>query len=185
MNGSPQGNLAAFGIAVMKRHGFTKSFTEHGVIIGMVMARADLTYQQGLNRMWSRSTRWDFYWPALAMIGEQGILNKEIYAQGSADPAADAALFGYQERFAEYRYRPSEITGKLRSNDAASLDSWHLSQKFTSLPALNASFIVENPPVERVIAVPSEPQFIFDGFFKLNCARPMPMYGVPGLIDHF
>ena len=185
VSGSPQGNLAAFGTAVMKRHGFTKSFTEHGVIIGMVMARADLTYQQGLNRMWSRSTRWDFYWPALAMIGEQAVLNKEIYAQGSANPTEDAAVFGYQERFAEYRYRPSDITGKMRSNDAQTLDTWHLSQKFTSLPALNASFIVENPPVERVIAIPSEPQFLFDGLFSLNCARPMPMYGVPGLIDHF
>ena len=164
---------------------FPSHDTEHGVIIGMVMARADLTYQQGLNRMWSRSTRWDFYWPALAMIGEQAVLNKEIYAQGSANPTEDAAVFGYQERFAEYRYRPSDITGKMRSNDAQTLDTWHLSQKFTSLPALNASFIVENPPVERVIAIPSEPQFLFDGLFSLNCARPMPMYGVPGLIDHF
>lgn len=182
---TPQGNLAAYGTATLNRHGFTKSFTEHGVVIGFVSARADLNYQQGLNRMWSRSTRWDFYWPALAHIGEQAVLNKEIFAQGSADAAADAAAFGYQERFAEYRYKPSVITGQFRSNYAQSLDTWHLAQDFASLPVLNSDFIVDDPPVDRVIAVDSEPHFLFDGYFKYRCARPMPTYSVPGLIDHF
>jgi len=179
---TPQGNLSAFGTASLSGHGFTKSFTEHCIIIGIVSARADLTYQQGLNRMFSRSTRYDFYWPALSQIGEQAVLNKEIYADATAD---DEEVFGYQERYAEYRYKPSNITGKFRSNDAASLDPWHLSIDFGSLPALNASFIEENPPVDRVIAVPSEPHFIFDGYMSMRSVRPMPMYGVPGMIDHF
>jgi len=179
---SPQGNLAAIGQVTLNRHGFTKSFTEHCVIIGLVSCRADLNYQQGLNRMFSRSTRWDFYWPALAHIGEQAVFNREIYAQATAD---DALVFGYQERFAEYRYKPSVVTGLFRSNAATPLDSWHLAQDFSALPALNASFIEENPPVDRVIAVPSEPHFLFDAYMQLQCARPMPVYSVPGLIDHF
>lgn len=182
---TPQGNLAAYGVANLQNHGFSKSFTEHGIIIGLVSVRADLNYQQGLNRMWSRRTKFDYYWPALAMIGEQVVLNKEIYAQGTVNPAADAAAWGYQERFAEYRYKPSVITGALRSNAATPLDTWHLAQNFTSAPALNSAFIEDNPPIDRVIAVPSEPHFIFDCFFRLRCARPMPLYGVPGLIDHF
>ena len=182
---TPQGNLAAYGTASLNGHGFTKSFTEHTLLIGLVSVRADLNYQQGLNRMWSRSTKFDYYWPALSMIGEQAVLNKEIFAQGSAAPTVDAAAFGYQERFAEYRYKPSIITGEMRSNAAQSLDTWHLAQDFTALPALNEAFIVEAPPISRVIAVPSEPHFIFDGYVRMRCARPMPMYGVPGLIDHF
>jgi len=182
---TPQGNLAAMGTIAIRNNGFTKSFTEHCVIIGMVCVRADLTYQQGLNRMWSRSTRWDFYWPALAHIGEQAIRNKEIYAQGSADAAADEATFAYQERFAEYRYKPSLITGQFRSSYSSSLDVWHLSQDFGSLPVLNASFIEENPPIARVVATPAEPDFLFDSYFRLRCARPMPVYSVPGMIDHF
>lgn len=182
---TPQGNLAAYGTSHLNGHGFSKSFTEHGIIIGLVSVRADLNYQQGLNRMWSRRTKFDYYWPALAMIGEQAVLNKEIYAQGSANPTADAAAWGYQERFAEYRYKPSVITGALRSNAATPLDTWHLAQDFTAAPALNAAFIEDNPPIDRVIAVPSEPHFIFDSYFSLRCARPMPVYGVPGLIDHF
>ncbi|QKI28937.1 VP1 [Kummerowia striata gokushovirus] len=182
---SPQGNLAAMATLHMNGHGFNHSFVEHCVIIGMVAVRADLNYQQGLNRMFSRRTRFDFYWPALAHLGEQAILNKEIYAQGSGNPTADAAVFGYQERFAEYRYKPSIITGQFRSTYAQTLDIWHLAQDFTALPLLNAAFIQDNPPVSRVIAVPSEPQLLFDGFFKYICARPMPMYSVPGLIDHF
>lgn len=179
---TPQGNLAAYGTSTLNGHGFTKSFTEHCVIIGLVAVRADLTYQQGLNRMFSRRTRWDYYWPALAHIGEQAVLNKEIFAQGTA---ADDQVFGYQERFAEYRYKPSVITGEMRSNFPQSLDTWHLSQDFETLPALNASFIEDNPPVDRVIAVPTSPHFIFDSYFALRCARPMPVYGVPGMIDHF
>lgn len=182
---TPQGNLAAYGVAHLNGHGFTKSFTEHGIIIGLLSVRADLNYQQGLGREWSRLTKYDYYWPALSMIGEQAVLNKEIYAQGSVNPTADAAAFGYQERFAEYRYKPSAITGTMRSNAAASLDTWHLAQDFSALPALNAAFIVDDPPIDRVIAVPSEPHFILDSLIKLRCARPMPMYGVPGLIDHF
>jgi len=159
--------------------------TEHCLVLGFVSVRADLTYQYGLHRKFSRRTRFDFYWPALSHIGEQAILNKEIYAQGSANPTADAAAFAYQERFAEYRYKESSITGKFRSNDPQTLDSWHLAQKFTSLPLLNSSFIEENPPVSRVIAVPSEPEFLFDAYFQMTAARPMPVYSVPGLIDHF
>lgn len=179
---SPQGNLSGYGTAAMQGHGFVKSFTEHCILIGLVNARADITYQQGTPRMFSRRTRYDYYWPALAQIGEQAVLNKEIYTQGSAD---DDQVFGYQERYAEYRYKPSMITGKFRSNATGSLDAWHLSQDFATLPVLNASFIEDNPPMDRVLAVPSEPDFIFDAFFRLKCARPMPLFGIPGLIDHF
>lgn len=155
---------------------------EHGYIIGLVNVRADLTYQQGLNRMWSRQTRFDFYWPALAHLGEQAVLNKEIYAQGNAQ---DDEVFGYQERWAEYRYFPSQITGKFRSTYDQSLDVWHLAQEFGELPKLNAEFIVDNPPVARVLAVQTEPQILLDCYFSLNCVRPMPIYSVPGLVDHF
>jgi hypothetical protein len=178
---SPQGNLSALG-TLSSRGGFSKSFVEHGVLIGMACVFADLTYQQGLNRMWSRRDRWDFYWPALAHLGEQAVLNQEIYAQGTS---ADTQTFGYQERYAEYRYKPSQITGKMRSNATGSLDVWHLAQDFTALPALNSSFIEENPPVDRVIAVTTEPEFIWDWYFDLKTTRPMPVYSVPGLIDHF
>ena len=178
---SPQGNLSALG-TLSSRGGFSKSFVEHGVLIGMACVFADLTYQQGMNRMWSRRDRWDFYWPSLAHLGEQAVLNQEIYTQGTS---ADTQTFGYQERFAEYRYKPSQITGKMRSNATGSLDVWHLAQDFTSLPALNASFIEENPPVDRVIAVTTEPEFIWDWYFDLKTTRPMPVYSVPGLIDHF
>ena len=177
-----QGELAGYGTATLMNHGFTKSFTEHCVLIGLVNVRADLTYQQGLNRGFSRATRFDFYWPALAQIGEQAVLNKEIWMDGSAN---DALVFGYQERYAEYRYKPSQITGIMRSDAVASLDAWHLSQDFAALPVLDDTFIQDNPPVDRVIAIPTEPHFIFDSYFQMRCARPMPLYGVPGLIDHF
>ena len=179
---SPQGNLAAFGTASVKGHGFVKSFTEHCLVIGLVSLRADLTYQQGMRRMWRRQTRFDFYWPAFSHIGEQAVYNWEIYCTGEA---ADNEVFGYQERSAEYRYFPSMITGEYRSSFAQSLDVWHLSQDFASRPALNDEFIEEDPPLDRVIAVPSEPHVLFDGYFELHCARPMPVYSVPGLIDHF
>ena len=190
-NTTPQGTLAAYGTAVMQGGGFTKSFTEHCIIMGIASVRADLTYQQGLNRMYSRSTRYDYYWPALAHIGEQSILTKELYCQapstdtGSTGTPDNERVFGYQERWAEYRYKPSLITGKLRSNDAVSLDAWHLSQEFGSTPELNQTFIEESPPIDRVVAVPSEPDLIMDCYFNLQCARPMPLYSVPGLIDHF
>lgn len=179
---TPQGNLAAFATAGDHFHGFTKSFTEHCVILGLVNVRADLNYQQGIRRMFNRETRYDFYWPALANIGEQSVLNKEIYAQGTS---ADDDVFGYQERWAEYRYFPSQITGRFRSQASGTLDVWHLAQNFTSLPMLNSAFIQENPPIKRVLAVQNEPEVIFDSYFSLKCARPMPVYSVPGLIDHF
>ncbi len=180
---TPQGNLAAMGTTAFSGHGFTKSFTEHCTLIGLINIRADLNYQEGINRAWSRQTRWDFYWPALAHIGEQAVLNKEIMADGSA---ADQLVFGYQERYAEYRYKPSVITGQMRSNFATSLDTWHVAQDFGGvLPVLDNAFIQDNPPIDRVIAVPSEPHLLFDAYFRLICARPMPTYSVPGLIDHF
>ena len=186
-NTTPQGNLAAIGTTVLSNHGFTKSFTEHCILIGMVSVRADLTYQQGLNRMFSRSTLYDFYWPSLSNIGEQSVLNKEIYADNSSN---DDLTFGYQERYAEYRYKSSQITGRFRSNSvdgsgsSNTLDAWHLSQDFSSLPALGNTFIEDNPPVDRVIAVTTEPQFIFDSLFKLKCHRPMPVRSIPGGV-HF
>lgn len=179
---TPQGNLAAYGVVSDSFHGFSKSFVEHGYVFGFVNVRADLTYQQGLNRMWSRQGRFDFYWPVLAHLGEQAVLNKEIYAQGNDK---DDAVFGYQERYAEYRYFPAQITGKFRSTDPHPLDSWHLAQKFESLPTLSSQFIQDSPPVDRVIAVTDEPQFLFDSYIRLKCARPMPVYSVPGLVDHF
>lgn len=179
---SPQSNLSAFGVLGDSAHGFNKSFVEHGYVIGLVCLRADITYQQGLNRMWSRRQLFDFYWPTLAHLGEQVVYNKEIYTQGTAD---DNGVFGYQERYAEYRYKPSMITGKLRSTDPQSLDVWHLAQKFDSLPKLNQDFIEENPPINRVVAVQNEPQFFADFWFDFKTSRPMPVYSVPGLVDHF
>lgn len=202
---SPQGNLAGYGVVGSKRHGFTKSFVEHGWIIGLVNFRADLSYQQGIPRMFSRRTRYDYYWPALAHLGEQAVMNREIYAVGSSASSPDEFynenssnndVFGYQERYAEYRYKQSMITGKMRSwngDDAwtaeqgkfESLDFWHLAQNFKSLPALNSEFIEENPPLERVIAVPSEPQFLLDCHFNITSVRPMPVYATPALLSRF
>lgn len=179
---SPQGNLAAFGVVANRDSGFKKSFVEHGYIIGLVNLRADLNYQQGLNRMWSRQTRFDFYWPVLAHLGEQAILSKEIFADGSAQ---DDDVFGYQERYAEYRYYPNMITGKMRSTDPQSLDVWHLAQEFSNRPVLNSQFIEENVPIDRVLAVTNEPEVLLDCYFNLSCVRPMPVYSVPGLVDHF
>jgi len=179
---TPQANLAATGTGVIKG-GFTHSFVEHGYIIGFVSVRADLTYQNGLEKMWSRSTRYDFYWPSLAHLGEQQILNQELWVSDSG--TTNAETWGFQERYAEYRFKPGRITGKMRSNDVESLDIWHLAQDFDTLPGLNRTFIAENPPIERIIAVPSEPQFIVDGWHSMICTRPMPVYSVPGLVDHF
>ncbi|AXH75964.1 MAG: major capsid protein [Microviridae sp.] len=176
------GQLAAFATASNSAHTFVKSFTEHMVIIGLCSVRADLTYQQGLNRMFSRSTRFDYYWPALAHLGEQAVLNKEIWADASAN---DELVFGYQERYAEMRYKPSQITGKFRSNASGTLDIWHLSQDFAALPTLGETFINEDVPLDRVLAIDDEPECLADFYFDLKCARPMPTYSVPGFIDRF
>lgn len=179
---SPQGNLAAFGVVGDQYHGFTKSFVEHGVLVGLVSVRAPLAYQQGLNRMFMRRDIYDFYFPTFAHLGEQTITNGEIYMQGTD---ADNDVFGYQERYAEYRYKPDLVTGEMRSQAPQSLDVWHLAQEFEALPVLNDEFIQENPPVERVLAVQKRPQFLFNSHAVLKCVRPMPVYSVPGLVDHF
>ena len=181
-SGTPQGNLAAYAVGFDSRHCFTKSFVEHGWIIGLVCVQSDLTYQQGLNRMWSRKARFDYYWPVFAHLGEQAILNKEIYAQGNEQ---DDEVFGYQERYAEYRYFPSLITGQLRSTSSTPLDVWHLAEKFETLPKLNSTFIQDATPIERVVAVTDEPPIILDAWFDMKCVRPMPVYSTPGLVDHF
>jgi len=181
---TPLGNLGGIGTAIAPGHGFSQSFTEHGYIIGIVNVRADLTYQQGIRKMWSRSTRYDFYFPVFANLGEQAVLNRELYADGSAN---DALVFGYQERWSEYRYSPSMVTGLFRSTSAGTLDAWHLAQRFTSVPFLSSAFIQETPPVSRVLAVgagANGAQIIFDSFFDMVVARPLPMYSVPGMIDH-
>lgn len=176
------GDLGAFGTLGISGDGFTKSFTEHGHVIGIACARADLNYQQGLDRMWSRSTRYDFYWPSLAHLGEQAVLSKEIYADGTS---SDEDVFGYQERFAEYRYRRSQITGLLRSNVTGSLDLWHLAQDFATRPTLGKAFIEQDTPITRILQVTAAPPLKVDMYFHLNHARPMPIYAEPGMLDRF
>lgn len=178
-----QAELSAFG-TISGRHGFTKSFVEHGVIIGLANVRGDITYAEGAERYWFKETRYDFYYPVLAQIGEQSVLYREIYYQNTAN---DDAVFGYQERYAEYRYKPSRLTGLFRPDHSATLASWHLSENFASTPTLGDTFIQSNTgaPLDRALSVPSEPQVIGDFYFDLKCARPMPLYGVPGNLDHF
>ena len=177
------GELAAIG-TVSGSHGFTKSFVEHGVLIGLVNVRADLTYSQGIERYWNKSTRYDFYYPVLSQIGEQSVFNKEIYYQNSSQ---DDDVFGYQERYAEMRYKPSKLTGLMRVDAASNLDEWHLSEDFGSLPTLGSTFIESNTagPLDRAIQIPTEPQIIFDSYIDMQCARPMPLFGVPGNLDRF
>lgn len=176
---TPQGNMAAFGTAAIQgNHGCHYSATEHGMIVGLANVRADLTYQQGLPRMFTRSSRLDFYEPLLNGLGEQTVFNQEIYAQGTS---ADTQAFGYQERFAEYRFRPGMITGKFRSNTTGPLDYWHLSQKFAALPGLNSTFITEAVPMDRVVAVTTEPKFLMDCSFDYTHVRPMPIRSNPGI----
>lgn len=182
LSGTFVGDLAGYAVSSFDGVGFMKSFTEHCVILGLVNVRADINYQQGLNRMFSRQTRFDFYWPALAHLGEQAVLNKEIFAAGDAN---DDLVFGYQERYAEYRYKPSVTTGRMRSTSAVPLDQWHLALEFGSLPVLNAAFIEDAPPFARVLSVNNEPEFFGDFYFDAKFARPMPTFSVPGLIDHF
>lgn len=186
---SPQANLAGYGVAA-GNVGFSKSFVEHGYVISLMCITSDQTYQSGIDRMWSRKGRFDFYWPVLAHLGEQAVLNKEIFTQGSTVLDSDGNVvdeqpFGYQERWAEYRYGMSKITGKLRSGVSGSLDVWHLAQQFTSLPVLGESFVQENPPFDRVIAVQNEPQFIYDSVIRARFVRPLPAYSTPGWCDHF
>lgn len=180
-----QGNLAAFVTGSATGHGFTKSFTEHGCIIGLVSVRADLTYQQGLDREFQYRTRYDLFWPEFENLGEQTVTDSEIYL-----PAGGAATgpFGYQERYAECRYKSSKITGLFRSNVSSgntTIDYWHLSQNFGSAPALNSTFIQESPPIDRVVQVTSQPQFLLDAYYRYICARPMAVYSVPGQLTHF
>jgi len=177
-----QGKLAAYAYAQQSGIGFTKSFVEHGVILGLVCLRADLTYQGGLDRDWTTQTKYDNYWPALQCLGEQEVLNQEIYCDGSAN---DTAVLGYQERWAHLRFKLSTVTGVMRSSHPQSLDSMHLAQDFATLPALNQDFIEENPPLDRVVAVTSEPALLCDHYFRYHCTRPMPVNSVPGMIDHF
>lgn len=181
---SPQGNTAAYSLTIDSHSDFTKSFTEHGFIIGLCVARYQHTYQQGIERMWSRHLREDYYFPVFANLGEQMILNKELYAQGND---ADDEVFGYQEAWAEYRYKPNRVSGEMRSNYTTSLDIWHLADDYASLPALSDSWIREDASnIDRVLAVTSavSHQFIADIYVKNNSVRPMPLYSVPGLIDH-
>jgi hypothetical protein len=182
------GELAAIG-TVSGQHGFTKSFVEHGVLIGLVNVRADITYSQGVERYWTKQTRYDFYYPVLSQIGEQAVLNQEIYHQNVAGTGAsqDQGVFGYQERYAEMRYKPSRLTGLFAVDASSNLDEWHLSEDFSSLPTLGDTFIQANTsgPLDRAIQIPSEPQFLFDAYFDYMWARPMPLFGVPGNLDRF
>ena len=182
--GANQGDLAGFGVA-SGEHGFTKSFTEHGLIIGLINARADITYSQGVERYWQKSTRFDFYYPVLAQIGEQSVLNQELWHDSGG--TGNTTVFGYQERYAEYRYKPARLTGLMRPDAASTLAAWHLSEDFASQPSLGSTFIESNTgvPLDRAIAVASEPHFILDGYFDMQSARPMPLYGVPGNLDRF
>lgn len=183
-SGTPQGTVVGQSLTTDKHSDFTKSFTEHGLIIGVMVARYDHTYQQGLNRLWSRKDKFDFYWPVFANIGEQAIKNKEIFAQGTDK---DNEVFGYQEAWAEYRYKPNMVTGEMRSAYAQSLDVWHLADDYKQLPTLSDAWIKEDKSnIDRVLAVSSSVsnQFFADIYVKNYCTRPMPMYSVPGLIDH-
>lgn len=181
---TPLGDVAGQSLTTDVHNDFTKSFVEHGFVIGLMVARYDHTYQQGLERFWSRKDRFDFYWPVLANIGEQAVLNQEIYAQGNAQ---DTEVFGYQEAWADYRYKPSRVTGEMRSSYAESLDVWHLADDYEELPTLSDDWIREDPAnVNRVLSVQSSVsnQLFADIYIQNRTTRPMPMYSIPGLIDH-
>lgn len=181
-NTSPQGNTAALSVTTMNKSIFTKSFTEHGFIMGLAVVRTDQTYQQGIERMWSRKGRYDYYWPVLANIGEQAILNKEIYAQGDTK---DEEAFGYQEAWADYRYKPSKVTGLFRSNAEQSLDAWHYAQDYDALPTLSTAWMEQgDAEMKRTLARSDQPDFIADFYFMNRTTRCMPVYSIPGLIDH-
>ena len=181
---TPQANVAAYSLTNDKSNSFTKSFTEHGMLIGLMCIRTEHTYQQGINKMFTRQRRFDYYWPTLANLGEQAILNKEIYAQGTTK---DEEAFGYQEAWAEYRYKPSQVCGEMRSKATNSLDVYHYADNYEELPKLGQEWIQETKNnIDRTLAVPSttSQQFIADIFFKYRCARPMPTTSIPGLLDH-
>lgn len=178
-----QGELRGIGTGVISGHGWAKSFTEHGYIVGLVRARGDITYFQGIDRLWTRSTRYDFYIPALANLGEQSVLNKELYVSNVV--ATDDAVFAYQERWAEYRTKKSLITGKFNPDVSGALSHWHLAEDFASLPTLNRTFIEDQTPMARVTTVDTEPDFLLDVWFDYKCARPLPVYSVPSLIPRF
>nr|QXN72789.1 MAG: major capsid protein [Microvirus sp.] len=182
----PVGDLGGVVTGVATNHGCSGSFTEHGFLIGLASVRADLTYQQGVNRMWNRETRFDYYWPAFANLGEQPIYRREIYVTG--DPSNDEVVFGYAERWAEYRHKPSRMSGRFRSTSSGTLDPWHLAQRFTAAPVLGSGFIAENPPLDRVMAVSdgyNANQVLMDAMFSVRMVRPIPAWSVPGLSDHF
>lgn len=183
-DGTPQGTVAAYSVTADNHSEFTKSFVEHGFIIGLMVARYDHTYQQGLERFWSRKDRFDYYWPVFANLGEQAVLNKELYAQGTDE---DDEVFGYQEAWADYRYRPSRVTGEMRSSYAQSLDVWHLADYYKTRPSLSDAWIREDSAtVNRVLAVSDEisAQLFCDIYVRCFATRPMPLYSIPGLIDH-
>ncbi len=181
--GEDQAELRGIGTGVLSGHGWAKSFTEHGYIMGLIRARGDLTYFQGLDRLWSRSTRYDFYIPALANLGEQSILNKELFISNVA--ATDDAVFGYQERWAEYRMKHSRVVGVMNPDVSGSLSFWHLAEDFSSLPSLNTAFMEDQTPMARVTTVDTEPDFLLDVWFDYKCARPLPVYSIPSLTTRF
>lgn len=179
------GELGAYGVASINKHGFTYSATEHGYVIGLINVRADMTYWQGIEKLWTRDRRYDFYFPVLSHLGEQPVLSREIFADGTA---GDNTTFGFQERWAEYRYKPSQLTGLMRPNATpVNLADWHLAQNFATRPTLNLTFMQENPPMTRIFnSLPTGyPDFWADIHYTYLCARPMPVYSVPGYIDHF
>ena len=179
---SPQGNTAAVSVTPYNGSMFTKSFEEHGFVIGVCCIRHDHTYQQGLERMWSRKTNLDFYYPVFANLGEQAILKKELYLTGTD---TDEQAFGYQEAWAEYRMKPNRISGKFRSNAQGTLDSWHYGDNYTTTPSLSQAWMKEgDSEIQRTLAVDNEPQFIMDTVIDNTSVRPMPMYSIPGLVDH-
>lgn len=179
---SPQGNTAAVSVTPYNGSMFTKSFEEHGFVIGVCCIRHDHTYQQGLERMWSRKTNLDFYYPVFANLGEQAILKKELYLTGTA---TDEQAFGYQEAWAEYRMKPNRISGKFRSNATGTLDSWHYGDNYKETPSLSQAWMKEgDSEIQRTLAVDNEPQFIMDTVIDNTSVRPIPMYSIPGLVDH-
>lgn len=181
---TPLGDTGAMSLTTDVHSDFTKSFVEHGFVIGVMVARYDHTYQQGIERFWSRKSMFDYYWPEFANIGEQAVLNKEIYAQGNAQ---DDEVFGYQEAWADYRYKPSRVSGEMRSSYAQSLDVWHLADDYSKMPALSDAWIHEDPAtINRVLAVSDNlaNQFFCDIYVQNYSTRNMPLYSIPGLIDH-